>query len=203
MFVTFEGPEGAGKSTLVRAIATRLEKLGCDVVCTREPGEGDLGKKVRDLLLHGGDLCPQTELFLFLSDRSNHVDRFIRPALAIGKTVLCDRYADSTWVYQSYARGLDPEFVHAANEFATGGLTPNLTILLDLPPEIGLARLKTQDRLDAEPLSFHQKVREGFLYLASVNRERFKLVDASQDAAAVEELAFNLIWNPFEGYSLR
>jgi dTMP kinase len=189
VFVTFEGPEGAGKSTALRAVADRLRAQGLDVVITREPGTGDFGRQIREMVLHGEDMPPIAELFLFLADRANHVETFIRPALARGQWVLCDRHIDSTFVYQSVARGLDPDFVRAANRFATGGLLPNRTLLFDIDPEIGLARLSSPDRLDAQPLSFHQKVREGFLTLAGTEPERFRVLDASESPDRVVDAA--------------
>ena len=195
MFVTFEGPEGAGKSTALRAVADRLLAQGLDVVTTREPGAGDFGRQIREMLLHGEDMPPVAELFLFLADRANHVETFIRPALARGQWVLCDRHIDSTFVYQAVARGLDPDFVRAANRFATGGLLPDRTLLFDIDPEVGLARLSSPDRLDAQPLSFHQKVREGFLTLAGTEPERFRVLDASQSPDRVVDAAIAVL-NP-------
>jgi dTMP kinase len=179
MFITFEGPEGAGKSTALRAVAEQLRERNCDVVTTREPGAGDFGVRVREILLHGDEMPAESELFLFLADRANHVRRIVRPALERGAWVLCDRYADSTFVYQAHVRGLDPDFVRRANAFATGGLIPALTFLLDIDPEIGLGRLQSRDRLDAQPLEFHQAVREGFRSLASLEPNRWRVVDAS------------------------
>ena len=164
MFITFEGPEGAGKSTALAALAARLRLAGRKVLTTREPGAGDFGKRIREILLHGDDLDPKAELLLFLADRSNHVATIILPALAGGLIVLCDRYADSTLVYQAYARGLDEEFARAGNKFATGNLVPDLTLLFDLEPELGLARLTSKDRLDAQPLEFQASgYAKGFL----------------------------------------
>ncbi len=179
MFITFEGPEGAGKTTAIAKIAERLRERGEAVLVTREPGSGELGGKIRELLLHGGDMPPESELFLFLADRANHVATVILPALDRGEIVLCDRYADSTYVYQSVVRGLDAEFVKVANRFATGNLLPEQTFLLDIEPELGLARVQTKDRLDREPLEFHRKVREGFLALARSQPERWQVIDAS------------------------
>src|SRR5688572_6054719 len=141
MFITFEGPEGAGKTTAIAKIAERLRERGEPVLITREPGSGELGARIRELLLHGGAMPPETELFLFLADRANHVSTVILPALDSGKVVLCDRYADSTYVYQALVRGLDKDFVKSANAFATGNLLPEQTFLLDVSPEVGLARL--------------------------------------------------------------
>lgn len=185
MFITFEGPEGAGKTTAIAAIAEHLRAKGETVLVTREPGSGELGGKIREILLHGGAMPPESELFLFLADRSNHVRNVIQPALDQGQIVLCDRYADSTFVYQAIVRGLNPEFVKAANQFATGNLQPKRTFLLDLDPEIGLARLQSKDRMDSEPIEFHRRVRNGFLKLAGEEPERWQIVDAAMDKESI------------------
>ncbi len=185
MFVTFEGPEGAGKSTALAIIAERLRARGHSVLTTREPGAGELGKSIRQILLHGEDLDPKSELLLFLADRANHVSSVIRPALEEGTLVLCDRFADSTLVYQAYARGLDETFARAGNAFATGGLVPDLTLLFDIDPSIGLSRLQTKDRIDSQSLDFHYKVREGFLREAARDSSRWRIIDASADKDSV------------------
>lgn len=185
MFITFEGPEGAGKTTAIRAVAESLRQKGHTVTVTREPGAGVFGSQVREILLHGEEMPAESELFLFLADRANHVRTLIRPALERGEWVICDRYADSTFVYQAFVRGLDPDFVHRANAFATGDLLPQRTFLLDLEPEIGLARLQSRDRLDAQPIEFHRKVRQGFRELAEAAPERWHVIDAAAPPDAV------------------
>lgn len=192
MFITFEGPEGAGKTTAIAAIAEHLRDKGETVLVTREPGSGELGRKIREILLHGGAMPPESELFLFLADRSNHVRNVIQPALAQGHVVLCDRYADSTFVYQAIVRGLNPEFVRAANQFATGNLQPKRTFLLDLAPEIGLARIQSKDRLDSEPIEFHRQVRAGFLKLANNEPDRWQIVDATMEKESI--VASIVVW---------
>ena len=208
MFITFEGPEGGGKTTIMHRIADRLRAEGREVLATREPGAGTVGAQIRDVLLHSEAVDPRCELFLFLADRANHVTTMLRPALEKRQIVLCDRYSDSTVVYQAHARGLDPTGVRELNAFATDGLTPDLTILLDLDPEIGLKRLTSKDRLDAEPIRFHRKVREGFLIEARRDPERWKVVDASKPVEQVEFLCYATIKEklgqeqeplPFEG----
>lgn len=184
MFIVFEGPEGAGKSTLAARLA---QEIGERAVVTREPGSGEFGLAIRRLLLEGGGIPPWSELFLFLADRANHVETVIRPALQAGKTVLCDRYADSTVVYQGHARGLDLDFLRAANHMATGGLIPDVTVLLDLDPAVGLGRQSRQDRLDREPIEFHQKVRAGFLAEMSRDPSRWLKIDAAQPPQKVFE----------------
>jgi dTMP kinase len=185
MFVTLEGPEGSGKSTVLALLAERLRAEGRTVVTTREPGAGPVGEAVREILLHGGQIEPLTELFLFLADRAEHVAKTVLPALQRGETVLCDRHADSTVVYQGHARGLDLDRLRDLNSLATGSLVPGLTLLLDLDPALGLRRAKGADRLDKEPLEFHLRVREGFLKEAARDPQRWRIVDAAQPLEAV------------------
>jgi len=189
LFITFEGPEGGGKSTLLRTLAARLESEGREVVCTREPGAGDLGGEIRKWLLESESLDERAELFLFLADRSQHWSRLVEPALARGAVVLCDRHADSTLVYQGYARGHDIELLRQLNALATQGNAPALTFLLDLDPATGLSRAKG-DRLDREPLEFHQRVREGFLAESQRDPARWVILDASTPADQVAERAW-------------
>ncbi|MGE0000724.1 MAG: dTMP kinase [Fimbriimonadaceae bacterium] len=191
--MTLEGPEGAGKSTVAPFLADRLREGGHSVVLTREPGSGAFGNEVRKLLLAGDDLDPWAELFLFLADRANHVRTLVRPSQGQGKIVLCDRFADSTVVYQGHARGLPVETLRELNLLATGRLVPDLTLLFDLPPEQGLARLEAKDRLDREPLAFHERVREGFLAEARREPGRWVVLDASLPLAAVRESAWSAL----------
>lgn len=185
MFVTLEGPEGAGKSTVITSLGKRLASLGRTVVLTREPGDGDVGRRIREILLHGEAIAPLTELFLFLADRAQHVASIVGPALAAGNVVVCDRYADSTLVYQGYGRDIDLATLRVLNDMATGGLQPTLTLLLDLPAEVGLSRLVNKDRLDSEPLEFHRRIREGFLTEAAREPERWRVIDATQPVESV------------------
>ena len=189
VFVTFEGPEGAGKSTAIAGVADRLRALGANVTVTREPGSGPIGSRIRALLLEPTELPmpARCELFLFLADRSQHVATLIRPALDRGDVVLCDRFGDSTVVYQGHARGLSIEKLKELNAFATDCLSPNLTFLLDLEPEIGLARISHKDRLDSESNEFHRAVREGFLKEASADPGRWFVVDATRDPQSIIE----------------
>lgn len=187
MFVTFEGPEGGGKSTTLRTVADRLTEEGFPILTSREPGSGPVGAKIRELVLHAETLDRHAELFLFLADRANHVASIILPALSAGKVVLCDRFADSTIVYQGHARGLPVDVLRSFNLFATNGLKPDLTILLDLEAEVGLERIENKDRLDMEPLAFHKRVRAGFLAEVERDRQRWVVVDASRDPKSVAD----------------
>lgn len=206
MFITVEGMEGAGKSTLVAGLAAALEKQGRKVLLTREPGGCDLGRTLRALLLHkDAGICPQAELFLFLADRAQHVADIIRPALLAGKVVICDRFADSTVVYQGYGRGFDLSFLRRLNHEAISGLWPDVTLVLDLPPEEGLRRARlrnarnnaaeTEGRFEAEAVAFHTRVRDGFVRWAEANPERCTVIsgllspEAMCDAALERVLA--------------
>ena len=197
MFVTFEGPEGAGKSTALKTVAANLTELGHSVVTTREPGSGKLGARIRQILLEEDAVSAETELLLFLADRANHMETIVAPALSAGQIVLCDRHADSTIVYQGYGRGLNLDFLRAGNRFATKGLIPDLTLLFDLDPEIGLARLVERlgdaNRLDREPLEFHRKVRQGFLDIAQLEPQRFVILDAKKRSKLLADDALNAI----------
>lgn len=189
-FISFEGPEGAGKSTLIRELADWIH--GPHLV-TREPGDGPSGSMIRAALLDGGDLDAWTETFLFLADRSQHVKNVIEPALHSGQTVLCDRYSDSTVVYQGYGRGLNLEQLRELNALATGELEPDLTFLLDIDPEIGLSRLENKDRLDREPIEFHRQIRAGFLTEAARDPHRWVVLDASETQDEVLQRAKNAL----------
>lgn len=182
MFITFEGPEGSGKSTAISALRERLPQ---PVLVTREPGSGTVGAEIRRILLHGDELADRCELFLFLADRAQHIETIVKPALARGEIVLCDRHADSTVVYQGYGRGLNLDQLRELNQFATGGLRPDLTLLFDIDPEFGLARVENKDRLDSESLDFHRRVRDGFLAEMSLDPARWVKVDASRSREEV------------------
>lgn len=187
-FVTFEGVEGAGKTTQVRLLTAYLGACGQQPVVVREPGGTAAGEQIRNLLLSASSsLTPEAELFLFLAARAQNTEKVIRPALAAGQWVLCDRYSDSTIAYQGYGRGLDLAVVKEVNRFATRGLEPDITFILDLPPEIGLKRQNSRNRMEGEPLTFHVRVREGYLTEAHRAPERFCIIDACQDPSAMHE----------------
>jgi len=194
LFITFEGGEGSGKSTQARALYRKLSRLAIPVVLTHEPGGTPLGKQLGRQLKWAKDtgISPLTELLLFNASRSQLVSEVIKPSLKEGGNVICDRYADSTTAYQSYGRGLDLALVKAVNDAATQGLKPDLTVLLDMTAEAGLARKgsKRQDRFEQEALAFHHRVRKGYLKLAANDPQRWLVIDATQSK---EEVA-RLIW---------
>ena len=202
LFITFEGGEGCGKSTQIAALKTRLEAMGKTVVQTREPGGTALGESVRNLLQYddaGQGMLPEAELLLFAASRAQHVRELVAPAIAEGQIVLCDRFLDSTTVYQGVARAIDSKKVDTINQFAIGDTMPDLTILIDLPPEIGLARVHARsdgklDRMEKEAIEFFQAVRQGYLDLAKSEPKRFLVLDGSQ---SVEELETQ-IWQRVE-----
>lgn len=178
MLITFEGPDGSGKTTALRTVAEALRSEGRSVQTTRQPGDSSLD--VRRTLLEGRSILPVAELFLFLADRAQHVAEVIRPSLDRKMVVMCDRYADSTVVYQGHARGLDLDLLRTLNELATGGLSPNLTLLFDLPTQVSFMRMQSRDRLDSEPIEFHERVRSGFLEEARLKPHRWVIIDATK-----------------------
>jgi dTMP kinase len=211
LFIAFEGGEGAGKTTQAQLLQERLRGLGREVLLTREPGGTDVGERLREIILRPSKMSsgpsaapPQSkltaaaELFLFLAARAQLVSEVIRPALADGTVVVCDRFSDSTIAYQGYGRGLYIEAVRRACELATGGLRPDLSVLLDLPVETGLARQSEGGEWDAigqESREFHMRVRRGFHELAAAEPQRWLVVDAAQP---VEEVA-RVIWERIRG----
>ncbi len=185
-FITLEGPEGAGKTTQAHLLAERLRAQGHRVVLTREPGGDPLAEGIRALLQNAElALAPRAELLLFLAARAQHVAHVIRPALESGQIVLCDRFSDSTVAYQSYGAGLPRETVVSLIDFATGGLEPHLTLLLDVDVTVGLQRQGEWGRMEQRGVAFHQRVREGFLAQARAHPERIRVIDASQPPEAV------------------
>jgi dTMP kinase len=197
LFITFEGGEGSGKSVQAKELYRRLSQLAIPALLTHEPGGTLFGKKVGRWLKWSQekDISPLAELMLFNASRAQLVAEVIQPALKSGKVVISDRYADSTTAYQCYGRELDLAMVKAINEAATQGLTPNLTILLNMPVKEGLARkgTKKQDRFEQETLAFHQRVREGYLKLAADEPERWLVVDASQSKRKIAEIIWQRV----------
>lgn len=185
LFIAFEGGEGGGKSTQVRALADHLRSLGYEVITTREPGGSPRAEAIRDLLLADGPMTAPTEALLFAAARADHVAHTVRPALKRGAIVLTDRYLDSSVAYQGGARGLGEDTIRDLSLWATDGLLPDLTIVLDLDPRIGLARALDPNRLESEPVTFHDDVRAAFLRLAAAAPTRYTVVDAEQAPEAV------------------
>jgi dTMP kinase len=191
MFITFEGPEGSGKTSQIFPLADFLRESGYQVVTSREPGGTEIGDQVRDILtsLKNTKMKPRTEILLFQSARAQLVEQCIRPALAEGSVVLCDRYGDSTLAYQGYGHGTDLTDLRWLINFATGGLWPDLTLLLDIDPEIGLQRKRSGqewNRLDAYELAFHQRVWQGYHELARLDPGRWVILDANQSKSAIQ-----------------
>jgi len=195
LFITFEGPEGAGKSTQVKLLCEDLRRSGHDVFVTREPGGTPLGEKLRRLIKHfggPGSVCPQAELLMFGASRAQHMEEVIIPQLANGKIVICDRFADSTTVYQGMARQLDAEFIEAMHRFTLEGRRPDLTLLLDIDVSRGFERTRKRnvttapgDRIEAESREFHENVRQGFLKLARLEPSRIQLISADRPVEQV------------------
>jgi dTMP kinase len=186
VFITFEGIEGCGKSTQAKRLGKTLDRMGIAHVMTQEPGGTAIGRKMRRVLLDSRNksLTPLAELMLYAADRAQHVEEVIKPALRGGKWVICDRFFDATVVYQGAARGQDGKLIRFLNNLVTDGIRPHLTLLLDCPVEVGLRRalgrnMKGQDRFEQEALSFHHKVRRGYLDLARRNKKRFVILDAT------------------------
>ncbi|HEX7044690.1 MAG TPA: dTMP kinase [Burkholderiales bacterium] len=189
LFITLEGGEGAGKSTQLQAIADWLRQRGHEVVATREPGGTPLGERLREVLLHGqGDMSPDAEALLMFAARAEHLARVIRPALAAGRSVLCDRFTDATYAYQGGGRGIPATRLAALEQWVQGGLRPDLTLLLDLPVEVGLARARGRgafDRFEREQRDFLERVRAAYLARAAAEPERVRVIDASRPTAEV------------------
>ncbi len=196
MFISFEGGEGAGKSTLITKLYEYLQAQKKPVLLTRAPGGTMTGELIRHLLLHHDekDISSRTELFLFLADRAQHVQEVILPALEARKFVLCDRFNDSTVAYQGGARGFDPEWIRKLCHFATQDLEPVITLYLDIDPQEGLRRVqRTKDRIEKENLPFHQKIRQAYLAIAKKDPKRFHVLDGSKTPDAVFQDALRLL----------
>ena len=203
VFVTFEGPEGAGKSTQIGMLARRLESQGVAHVLTREPGGTPVADQLRRILADSedGSIDARTELLIVLAARSHHVEQVIRPALAEGKLVICDRYTDSTVCYQGAGRGIDRDTIGLLNEYATHGLAPDLTFLIDVDPTVGLARLaqsqRKLDRFEREGADFHRRVREAYRELAAETPQRFVVLPGDREAERISEDVFQALWGAF------
>ena len=196
-FITFEGPEGSGKTTVIREITQRLESEGWEVVVTREPGGVKTGEDIRKILLEGEAIDDRSEALLFAASRREHLVNKVLPALREGKVVLCDRYIDSSLAYQGYARGIGVEEVRSINEFAINGLYPDLTLYLDIRASVGIQRIndnqRAQNRLDQEKLDFHEKVVEGYRQIIHNEPNRFAVINAEQSIEEVVNSAYESI----------
>lgn len=206
LFITIEGGEGAGKTTLIEKLKSVLESYGYEVIKTREPGGSRLSNQIRQWLLNRESDTPigyKAELLLFLSARAQHLEELIKPALAQNKAVICDRFNDSTIVYQGLGRGLGMDYVKQLCDIVSENIVPNITLFLDVEPQVGLMRTRNaikenarqgeMDRIEAERLDFHERVRQGFLTLAKSHPERIHVIDANQSEDAVFRQARQLI----------
>ena len=195
-FITFEGPEGSGKTTVIQQVAQKLENK-YEVVLTREPGGVKTGEQIREVLLEGDDMDDRTEALLFAASRREHLVGKVILSLESGKLVLCDRYIDSSLAYQGYARGIGIEEVKSINEFAINGLYPDITIYLDVSVEVGRERIlknqRNQNRLDQENIKFHEKVVEGYKKIIHNESERFMVIDADQSVEKVVNATYESI----------
>ncbi len=193
--ISFEGSEGSGKSTQIARLAAHLQKAGREVLSTREPGGTEIGEQIRNIIVHnskGDEMCAETELLLFTAARAQLVREVIAPALMRGTIVLSDRFLDSSTVYQGVGRNLARDPVNQINRFAVGNVMPDLTIVIDVPTETGLARIRQRasdlpDRMERENIDFYNKVREGYLVLAKGMPERFLVVDGTKSEDAIEK----------------
>ncbi|HWL24994.1 MAG TPA: dTMP kinase [Ureibacillus sp.] len=202
LFITFEGPEGAGKTSVLQKIVERLQNQNIDVLSTREPGGIEIAEKIREVILNPAHTAmdERTEALLYAAARSQHFYQKVLPALQKGQLVLCDRFIDSSLAYQGYAREIGIEEVLAINEFAIGKRMPDLTILFDIEPSVGLARINAHssrevNRLDIESLPFHEKVREGYRIVAKRYPDRIKLVNADQTIEEVVDVVWDILVN--------
>jgi dTMP kinase len=205
MFITLEGIEGSGKTTQIDYLVQYFEQHGQRCVTTREPGGTGIGNKIRSILLDPGssDLDSTTELLLYMADRAQHINSLVKPSLASGNTVICDRYFDATVVYQGFARGLDIDLIKQLHALLFNDLKPDLTLLLDLEPRRGLVRAWKQlnsgqradgeSRFEAEKLTFHEKVRAGYLELARLEPDRFRIIDAALEVGQVRDNIYDVL----------
>jgi len=197
--ITFEGIEGSGKSTQIKLVAEYLVEKNVPIIVTQEPSGTDIGRKIGSILFNSEHyyMCAETEMFLFCAARAQHVREKILPALEQNKVVLCDRFSDATYAYQGAGRGLDHEFIKLINDYSALHLKPDLTLLFDLPVEIGLQRATDRnnrlkepssiDRFERENIDFHQRIRDGYLNILRNDPQRFRLIDANQDVNAIQE----------------
>ncbi len=206
LFITFEGPEGSGKSTHVKRLAGEMREDGYDVIHAMEPGDTELGRRVREILLDKDDVDvdKNAELFLFEADRAQHVGTLIKPALEKKKIVLCDRFNTATFAYQGFGLGLDMQKIKLIDEFATGGLKPDMTIILDIDAPTGLGRagkVGAADKIEKRSVDFHERVRKGYLTLAEENKEVFRVIDASLSLEEVYSFIKKEVYDKVQRYT--
>ena len=205
MFITLEGPEGSGKTSQLPALADYFRGAGYEVIVSREPGGTPVGDQIREILmnLQNNAILPRTEILLFLAARAQHVDEVIKPALAEGKLVICDRFGDSTLAYQGYGHQVDLDVLRNLLDFSTDGLKPDLTLLIDIPVKTGLERKRKNhsewNRLDAYEEAFHNRVRQGYFDLAKEDPQRWVIVNAAQPIAQVQSKMREVILSRLEG----
>lgn len=199
LFITFEGPDGCGKTTQMKLLAEYFEKKGKEVVLTREPGGKGLGEKVREILLnYDGEVSDRCESFLFLADRAQNIDIIVNPAVKEGKLVLCDRHIDSTVAYQGYGRGLNIDRINMLNNLATNGKKPDLTLVFDVDVETSMKRVgKEKDRMESAGIDFHNRVRKGYLELAKQEPKRIKVLDATKSIEEIHKDVINILAEVF------
>ena len=199
LFITFEGPDGCGKTTQMKLLAEYFEKKGKEVVLTREPGGKGLGEKVREILLnYDGEVSDRCESFLFLADRAQNIDIIVNPAVKEGKIVLCDRHIDSTVAYQGYGRGLNIDRINMLNNLATNGKKPDLTLVFDVDVETSMKRVgKEKDRMESAGIDFHNRVRQGYLELAKQEPKRIKVLDATKSIEEIHKDVINILAEVF------
>lgn len=199
LFITFEGPDGCGKTTQMKLLAEYFEKKGKEVVLTREPGGKGLGEKVREILLnYDSEVSDRCESFLFLADRAQNIDIIVNPAVKEGKIVLCDRHIDSTVAYQGYGRGLNIDRINMLNNLATNGKKPDLTLVFDVDVETSMKRVgKEKDRMESAGIDFHNRVRKGYLELAKQEPKRIKVLDATKSIEEIHKDVINILAEVF------
>ncbi|WP_319996355.1 dTMP kinase [Trichococcus shcherbakoviae] len=209
IFITIEGPDGSGKTTALQQVVPRLQQeMNRKVVATREPGGSPIAEKIRSLILDPlhTDMDSRTEALLYAASRRQHLIEKVLPVLESGDVIFCDRFVDSSIAYQGYARGIGEEGIREINQFATGGLEPDVTLYIDVPAEVGIQRIhanldeREYNRLDQEKLDFHEKVRAGYQQLAKANPERIVVVDGTMSREAVAEACYHIIKNRFPSY---
>ena len=195
LFITFEGPDGCGKTTQMNLLAQYFEKKGKKVVLTREPGGKGLGEKVREILLnYNGEVSDRCESFLFLADRAQNIDIIVKPAVEKGEIVLCDRHIDSTVAYQGYGRGLNINEINILNNLATGGRKPDLSLVFHVDVETSMKRVgKEKDRMESAGVEFHNRVRQGYLELAKQEPQRIKVIDATKSIEEIHDEVINIL----------